>query len=281
MSTHDPSPIGVIAGAGRFPLMVVDGAKHAGHRVVVVGLRGLADPELRAHADVFHWAGLAGLGRWIRLFSATGVRRAIMAGYVHKSVMYGRFRLLKLLPDWTSFKLWFIQLRDKRNDAVLSAVADALQMRGITLQNATEYCAEALAPEGHLAGPPPSASQRGDMDFGWRIAKELGRLDIGQAVAVKETEIIAVEAIEGTDRMIERAGGLCKRGGWTLVKVAKPNQDMRFDIPTVGPDTIRNLRSAGAKAMVVEAGKTVIIDRDTMIAAARDCGITIIAVSPH
>ncbi|MCH7526262.1 MAG: UDP-2,3-diacylglucosamine diphosphatase LpxI [Planctomycetes bacterium] len=276
METTGPEAIGVIAGAGQFPFMVVAGAKRAGCRVVVVGLRGLADPALADLADSFRWSGLAKLGQWIRIFKRERITRAIMAGYVHKQVMYGRFRLLKLLPDWTSFKLWFFGLRDKRNDTVLGAVADVMEARGVTLENAVQYCAEDLAPEGVLSGPASGGTGAGpgpeldkDIEFGWRIAKELGRLDIGQAVAVKETDVLAVEAIEGTNRMIERAGQLCPKGGWTLIKVAKPDQDMRFDIPTVGPETIEHLAQHGGTSLVIEAGKTVIVDRQRMLDAAR------------
>ncbi|MEE9293603.1 MAG: UDP-2,3-diacylglucosamine diphosphatase LpxI [Phycisphaerae bacterium] len=277
MPSTNSDVVGLIAGAGRFPFMVADGARRAGCRVVIVALRGLADPELASHADSFHWAGLARMGRWIRIFSRAGVKRAVMAGYVHKQVMYGRFRLLKLLPDWTGFKLWFFHLRDKRNDTVLSAVADVLQSRGVTLENATRYCPESLASQGLLSGPPLTPDQQKDVDFGWCMAKEIGRLDIGQAVAVKETEVIAVEAIEGTDRMIERAGSLCKHGGWCLVKVAKPDQDMRFDVPTVGPETMDRLHGHGAKVLVIEADKTVIVEKEKTLAAAAKHGITIIA----
>ena len=277
MATSDPRTLGIIAGAGRFPFMVAQGARQAGCRVIVVALRGLTDPELRGCADAFHWGGLARIGRWIRVFRRAGVRRAIMAGYVNKHVMYGRFRLVKLLPDWMSFRLWFFGLADKRNDTVLRAVADVLQSKDITLENAVQYCEKALAPEGLLAGQPPTPEQEKDIEFGWRMAREIGRLDIGQAVAVKETEVIAVEAIEGTDRMIERAGQLCERGGWMLVKVAKPNQDMRFDVPTVGPETIEHLHRHGARLLVIEAGKTVMVDREVLEARARRCGISIVA----
>jgi len=191
--------------------------------------------------------------------------------------MYGRWRLLKLLPDWTSARLWFFRLRDKRNDAVLSAVADEFARHGITMRDCVEYTKDHLAPEGVLTRTKPSASQQQDAEFGWRIAKEMGRLDIGQSVAVKETEVIAVEAIEGTDRMIERAGQLCPRGGWTMVKVAKPNQDMRFDVPTVGPETIANLAKHGATALVIEAGKTVIIQREQFVSQADRSKITVVS----
>ncbi|MGH8597015.1 MAG: LpxI family protein [Gammaproteobacteria bacterium] len=277
-ANQNPTRIGIIAGEGRFPFMVVEGAKRAGCHVTVVGLSGFADGSLAAQADVFRWAGLARLGRWIRILKRNRAQCVILAGAVRKTSMYGRWRLLRLLPDWTSLRLWFGRLSDKRNDSVLGAVADEFARHGIVMQDCIQYSAEHLAPEGVLTRVQPSESQRKDADFGWRIAKELGRLDIGQSVAVKETEVVAVEAIEGTDRMIERSGLLVPRGGWTLVKVSKPNQDMRFDVPTVGPETIANLAQRGAKMLVIEAGKTVILDREAMIAAADRAGIVILSL---
>jgi len=147
------------------------------------------------------------------------------------------------------------------------------------MRDCIEFTQEHLAPEGVLTRTQPTAAQLADAEFGWRIAKEMGRLDIGQSVAVKEMEVIAVEAIEGTDHMIERAGTLCPRGGWTLVKVAKPNQDKRFDVPTVGPETIENLRRHGAKMLVIEAGQTVIVERERLIAAAHSADIVVAAMS--
>ena len=270
-------PLGIIAGAGRFPFMVADAARRDRRHVVVVALRGLADPALADHADAFHWSGLARLGAWVRLLRRHGVRHAILAGAVRKDVMYGRFRLLRLLPDWTSLRLWFFQLSDKRNDSVLSAVADVLQARGIHLDDAVRYSAEDMATVGTLTPRVPTDDQTGDIEFGWPIAREIARLDIGQSIAVKEREVIAVEAIEGTDRMIRRAGELCPVGGWTLIKVAKPSQDMRFDVPTIGPDTIENLARCKAACLVVQAGKTLIIDRLATLDAARRRGIAVLA----
>jgi len=248
--------------------------------VTVIGLSGLADASLAGHADVFRWAGLTRLGRWIRILKRNRASAVILAGAVRKTSMYGRWRLVSNLPDWTSFRLWFFRLRDKRNDTVLAAVAEEFANHGIIMQDCVTYTVEHLAPEGALTRGRPSDAQIADADFGWRIAKELGRLDIGQSVAVKETEVVAVEAIEGTDRMIERAGQLCPRGGWTMVKVAKPNQDMRFDVPTVGPQTIANLARHGARMLVIEAGKTVILERDKMLADADRAGIVILSRSP-
>lgn len=267
--------LGIIAGAGQFPFMVADGAKRAGCHVTVLGLKGFADQSLSNHADEFHWTGLGKIGRWIRMFRRRGIQSVILAGSVQKSDMYGRFRMLRLMPDWTSIKIWFFKLKDKRNDSVLSAVADELAIHGITMMDCVEYTQDHMAPEGVLTRTQPTEAQIKDAQFGWNIAKEMGRLDIGQSVAVKETEVIAVEAIEGTDRMIERAGQLCRHGGWTMIKVAKPNQDMRFDVPTIGPETIANLKKNGAKMLVIEAGKTVIIDREKTIADAETAGIII------
>jgi len=269
--------LAIIAGAGQFPFMVARGAKRSGCHVTVIGLRGLADPAIGQYADVLVWAGMARLGRWIRLMLSGGIDRVILAGYVRKSVMYGRFRLLRNLPDLTGLRLWFLTIRDKRNDTILSAVADELAKHGIVMEDCIKYTPEHLAPPGVLTKCRPTSAQQKDIEFGWPIAKELGRLDIGQAIAVKETEIIAVEAIEGTDRMIQRAGSLCKRGGWTLIKVAKPHQDMRFDVPTVGPMTIVNLHRHGAAVLVIEADKTLIIERQRMLAEAQAAGIVILA----
>ena len=267
--------LGVIAGAGRFPFMVVEGAKRAGCRVTVVGLRGFADAGLADSADRFRWSGLARLGQWIRTLKRAGVQRVILAGSVKKTSMFGRFRMLRLLPDWTSLRVWFFSLRDKRNDTVLTAVADEFARHGMIMEDCVAYTAEHMAPTGVLTRREPTEPQQADAAFGWEIAKEMGRLDIGQSIAVKELEVIAVEAIEGTDLMIERAGQLCRQGGWAMIKVAKPDQDMRFDVPTVGPDTIANLKANGAKMLVIEAGKTLIVDREKMIADADSAGIVI------
>ncbi len=273
----DQPRLGIIAGAGHFPFMVARGAKRAGRHVTVVGLRGFADPDLANCADRFRWSGLARIGRWIRVLRGAGISEVILAGSVTKSCMYGRFRLLRLLPDATSLRLWFLSLRDKRNDTVLSAVADEFARHGMIMADCTSYCPEDMAPAGVLTQRQPTTAQEQDAAFGWRIAKEMGRLDVGQSVAIKEMEVIAVEAIEGTDRMIERAGQLCRHGGWAMVKVAKPDQDMRFDVPTVGPDTIANLKQHGAKMLVIEAGRTLIVDRDVMLAAADQAGIVVVS----
>lgn len=273
---REPECVGIIAGAGRFPFLVAEGARRRGIRVVMVGLRGLASPELQGLSDRYYRSGLVRLGRWIRIFRREGVSLAIMAGSVRKADMYGRFRLLRYLPDWSSIKVWYFRSRDKRNDSILSAVADLMAEKDISLTECVRYCPEAMAPVGVLTRQQPGTGVERDIEFGWPIAKRVGEMDIGQAIAVKERGVIAVEAIEGTDGMIERAGALCGSGGWTLIKVAKPGQDMRFDVPTVGVETIELLSRNGCRALVIEAERTVMIDREEMIALADRKGICVI-----
>lgn len=274
-------PLGLIAGAGRFPHLVAAGARAAGRRVVTVALRGNADESLRDESDSFHRAGIVRAGRWVRLLRRAGVREAILAGGVDKSQMLRHpwwRQWLAYLPDWTSIRIWYFRAPDRRNDALLRSLAETLEARGIRLIDSTTYCRDALAPPGVLTGRRPNAAQQADINLGWRIARALGRLDVGQAVAVKDKDILAVEAIEGTERMIARAGALCPKGGWTLVKVAKPGQDMRFDVPAVGSATIEQLAAARAAALVIEAGRTLMLDREAMIAAADRAGIVIVSI---
>lgn len=268
------APLGLIAGEGEFPRLVARGARAAGRSVAIVALRGCADPSLRELADFFCWRGIVQLGRWIRALKRAGCREVIMAGRVRKATMFAGPRWLqwlRYLPDLTSIRVWYFATRDRRNATLLRAVADELTRRGLILVDSTRYCPEALAAEGWLTagGPRPISDApptvRADADFGWPLARQIAALDIGQAIAVKEKEVIAVEAIEGTDRLIARAGELCPQGGWTLIKVARPDQDMRFDVPTVGPHTIENLHAAGGRALVVEAGKTLLLERERLL----------------
>jgi len=272
-------PVGVIAGMGTFPHLVAAGARAAGRRVVVVGLRECADETLRDESDAFYRAGIVQAGRWIRIFRREGVRHAVMAGGVDKTRMLRQSwwrQWLAYRPDFTSIRIWYFGARDRRNDTLLRATADEMARRGVELIDSTTFTQDAMAPEGVLTRARPTAAQEADIELGWRMAREMGRLDVGQSVAVKDKDVIAVEAIEGTARMIARAGELCRAGGWTLVKVAKPNQDMRFDVPTVGPATIEQLVAARAGALVVEAGRTLMLEREKLIAAADAAGIVVI-----
>ncbi len=270
-------PIGLIAGMGDMPGLVLDGMHAAGRKVVVLGLRGFADESLKARADSFGWISLTRLSGWIRKFRRRGVSQAVMIGGVHKRAMYSPLRLLQNVPDLRTIRIWYGQVRhDKRDNAVLLAVADELARNGIELMSSVEYCKEHLASEGMMTKATPKGACQGDIDFGWQIARESAKLDIGQSIAVKERDIIAVEAVEGTDAMIRRAGRLCRSGGWTMIKVARPEQDMRFDVPTIGPETLRNLNDAKCCCLVVEAGKTLIADKPKTLALADELGIAVI-----
>ncbi len=260
------------------PFLVADGAKDAGLRVICLGLGDSADAGLAEHSDVFIRGPLVRPGSWIRQLRKHGVSKTVMVGRIAKQKIYTPWRILRYLPDWRALKIWYWVLRnkDKRNDTVLCALADVLASGGIYLENSTMYCKEHLAEEGLMTTCVPGAGVDKDIEFGWAIVKQIGELDIGQSVAVKEREIIAVEAIEGTAKMIERAGQLCEKGGWTLIKAAKPNQDMRFDVPCVGPDTIKSLAENGGKCLVVEKDKTIVIDKPETIELANQLGIAVV-----
>src|SRR5205814_3825247 len=188
------------------------------------------------------------MGRVIRCFKREGVRRVVMAGKVTKAVMHTPWRMLQLLPDWRMIRFWYRRRRrDNRDDSLLLGIIAEFAADGLRFESALDLCPELLVRAGVLTRRPPSTSEEHDIAFGWELAKEMGRLDVGQSVAVKERAVLAVEAIEGTDRAILRAGELCAAGGFTLVKVAKPKQDMRFDVPTVGVSTVESLHRAGGR----------------------------------
>ncbi len=274
----EPHVLGLIAGAGRLPHMVAAGARKAGRKVVCVGLADYAEKALTDEVDVFYEVGVARPGSWIRRLRQHHVSEAIMVGQVTKSHLFTPWRILRYIPDWRAFRIYYWRLRGKpkHTDLLLSALADELACGGISLENSTMYNQEHLAEDGVMTKRQPGAQVENDVAFGWPLAKKLGELDIGQAIAVKEREVIAVEAIEGTAEMIKRAGQFCKAGGWTLVKTSKPNQDMRFDVPCVGPDTIRDLAAGGGKCLVVEAGKTIIIDKPKTILLADELGVCVL-----
>jgi len=270
--------LGLIAGEGRLPFLVAEGARKAGLRVICVGLADNADPKLAEHTDVFFGGVVTRPGGWMRKLRKHGVTDTIMVGRVAKTGMYTPWRMVKYMPDWRALRIWYCRLRgkDKRNDSVLRAIADELASGKIILEDSTMYCKDHLADEGVMTACKPGATVSGDIEFGWELVKKMGELDIGQAIAVREKEVIAVEAIEGTARMIERAGELCRKGGWTLIKTAKPDQDMRFDVPCVGPDTIEGLAKNGGKCVVVEKNRTILIDKPETIALADKLGIAIV-----
>lgn len=273
--------IGLLAGSGRFPILFAEAARRQGLKVACVGIRYEAPADLIGLCDSFQAVGVTKLGGMIRSFRRRGVGRVVMAGKVTKNVMYTPSRLIRLWPDYRMARMWYGALRaDKRDDSILLGVIAEFERDGLTFDSALDYCPELLVKKGILTRRGPTEAEWKDVAFGWGLAKEMGRLDVGQSVAVKERAAIAVEAIEGTDRCIERAGGLCRAGGWTLVKVAKPQQDMRFDVPTVGVSTVENLKKAGARVLAIEAYKTIVIDQPDVIALADRLGLSIVAVDP-
>lgn len=280
MTSSAMQPIGLLAGSGRFPVVFAEKAKSLGRPVVCVGVKHEADEAaLAPYVDRFHWAGVAKLGRMISCFKKDGVREIVMAGKIDKkNHLYAPMRLFNLLPDWRTLRFWYRRMRgDNRDDSLLLAMIDEFATDGLTFTSALDYCPELLVKNGVLTRRAPTTAEEGDIAFGWTLAKEMGRLDVGQSVAVKEMAVLAVEAIEGTDRAIARAGDLCRQGGFTVVKVAKPQQDMRFDVPTVGRQTIESIHKARGRVLAIEAGKTIIIDEAETIALADRLGITIVA----
>jgi DUF1009 family protein len=270
-----------LAGSGRFPILFAEAARRHGLSVACVGIRYEASEALAALCDSFELVGISKLGGMIRAFKRLGVRRIVMAGKVTKSVMYTPWRMIQLWPDYRMMRMWYMTLRaDKKDDSILLAVIAEFERDGMSFDSALDYCPELLVKNGILTRRLPTPAERGDISFGWHLAKEMGRLDVGQSVAIKEKAALAVEAIEGTDRCIERAGGLCRAGGWTLVKVAKPQQDMRFDVPTIGTSTIENLNKAGARVLAIEANKTIVVDQADVVALADRYGMSIVVVDP-
>jgi len=272
------APVGLIAGAGRFPIHFAEKARELGIPVVCIGIADMADPVLKEVCTEFRWLKRLSLGFALRLFRRHGVKQWTMAGKYHKHILFQPWKWLRFLPDWKAARLWLShRRRDNKDDSLLLSLIEAFEKEGFDCVSALEICPELLVAAGILTQRPPSEKELADIRFGWVLAKEMGRLDIGQSVMIREKACIAVEAIEGTDRCILRAGELCRRNAFTVVKVAKPNQDMRFDVPTVGPKTIESMRAAGAKALAIEAGSTIILEEEQTIAMANESRIAIAA----
>lgn len=274
-----PMRLGLLAGAGEFPIQFAQAARHAGHYVYGLGVAGMASDQLFDACDRFRFAPLARLGKAIRLFRRARVDRIIMAGKIEKTVLFHPFRWIRLMPDWRTIHMWLRYASNKKDDTILLAVIREFERDGLIFDSALRYCPELLVKHGFLTSRKPSAAQWKDIQFGWELAREMGRLDIGQTVVINDTAVIAVEAIEGTDRCIRRAGELCRRGGFTVVKVAKPNQDMRFDVPTIGVETIKTMHEAGGRVLAIEAGLTIILNPEEVAGVADRLGIAIVSVN--
>ena len=275
--------IGLVAGWGRFPIVVASSLKAQGCQVHCVGLRGHADEQLRTICDTFLLSSVARLGAHIRFFRRKGITQATLAGKLFKDrVLFGQ-SWPSLLPDVRTIRAFFPHFvlgnKNRNDDTLLGVVVSEYAKSGITMAPAIDFAPELLVRAGVLTSRAPSASELRDIQFGWPLAREMGRLDIGQSVVVKGRAIVAVEAIEGTDACIRRAGELCPQGGFTVVKVAKPEQDMRFDVPTVGLNTIESIVAAGGSVLAIEAGKTIVLDAPAVVAAANLHQVAIIALT--
>lgn len=264
--------IGIIAGGGQFPLLFIEAAQKAGRRVVVVAHKGETDERVATAADAVCWLKLGQFGKLISFFKKEGVTETVFLGTITKTKIFR-----DVLPDLKALTLWN-KIDRRQDDAILRAVARQLEEDGIQVLESTLYLSHLLFPAGVLTKKKPNKKQTADIEFGWRIAREIGRLDIGQCVVVRDCTVLAVEAIDGTDATIQRGGSLGKEQV-VVVKVKKPGQDFRFDLPATGLETIRSLERVNGAVLAVEAGQSLIFDRDEMVAAANKAGIVVAGIS--
>ncbi len=264
--------IGLIAGNGTFPIAFARAAKEKGLQVIAVAHEGETLPELSQWVDGIFWIKVGQLGKLISIFKEQGVHDVLMAGGIKKTRLFQGG-----MPDLRAAAL-LAKMLYKKDDSILRAVAAELESEGITVRESTLYLDNILAPAGILTRRKPSKDERLDIEFGWQMAKEIGKLDIGQTVVVKNQAVLAVEAIEGTDEAIRRGGRLCGKGA-VVVKICKPQQDLRFDLPAIGMQTIQTMKEVKASCLAVEAGKTIIFDQKELAAEADRSGIAIVAVA--
>ncbi len=273
------SPVGLVACAGRFPVHFARKARESGIPVVCLSVAGLADPELKSICADFHAPRRLSLGLAIKLFRRAGATQWTMAGKFHKHEVFRPWMLLRFRPDWRMLRYWLFRRRKANNDdSLLLGLIDEFRPFGLECVSALDLCPELLVQEGVLTRSVPTESEASDIAYGWDLAREMGRLDVGQSVMVRKRAVLAVEAIEGTDEAILRAGELCGGGRFVVVKVAKPDQDMRFDVPTVGKQTIESMHRAGGRVLAIEAGRTILLDEDETVALANRYGIAITAL---
>ena len=268
-----PKKLGLIAGNGSFPFLVLEGARKAGVEVAVAAIREETDPQIETVADNVTWVGVGQLGKMLRFFKDQGVEKAIMAGQVKHVQIFS-----SSIPDLRMVKM-LLRLPRKNTDALIGAVADELASEGIELIDSTHFLNDYLPGAGTLTKRAPDERERGDIEYGLEVAHEIARLDLGQTIVVRDRACVAIEAMEGTDAVIRRAGELA-RGRLTIVKIAKPDQDMRFDVPVVGLSTIQTMIDAGATCLCLTAGKTLMFEGDEMFALANKNKIAIVAVEP-
>ncbi len=263
--------IGLISGSGTFPVILADAARREGFTVVAVAHEGETSPELERSVDKIVWLKLGQLGKLIDTFKNEDVREVVMAGGIDKKRIYA-----KVWPDLKAIALWS-RLKNRLDDGILRALAGVLEEEGIVVRESTLFLQSLMAPKGVLTRRRPADEELKDAEFGWRVAKEIGRMDIGQCIVVKNLVVLAVEAIEGTDETIRRGGLLAKKGA-VVIKVLKPNQDLRFDLPAVGLQTILTMQEVGASCLAIESGSVIMFEKQEMIAEAERRRIAIIAL---
>ncbi|MCH7616047.1 MAG: UDP-2,3-diacylglucosamine diphosphatase LpxI [Nitrospinae bacterium] len=264
--------IGLIAGKGRFPIIFAENAKKLGYTVSAVAHVGETDPALEQVVDRIHWIRIGQLNKLIRALKDDGVRQAVMVGGIKKTHLFSDVR-----PDLRAIAL-FSRLKVWKDDGILRAIAKEIESEGITIRESTFGLRDILVPVGELSKRRPTKKELEDIHFGWAIAKEICQIDIGQCVVVKDKVIVAVEAVEGTDEAIRRGGALARKGA-VVVKCSKPQQDLRFDLPAVGPGTIEVMREVKASVLALEADKTIFLDREDMLEQANRAGIAIIGMA--
>jgi DUF1009 family protein len=262
--------LGIIAGNGIYPRLLADGARRAGvKKIVAAAFTGETDPTLEQHVELFEWMRVGQLGRLLKFFRSQGIHHAIMAGQIAPK------NLFDLRPDLKALML-LGKLKERNAESIFAAIADELAKVEVELLPATTFLEDSLAQPGLIAGPKLSPRQEHDVDLGWNAAKEIARLDIGQTIIIKNGTIVAVEALEGTNEAIKRGGTLAREGA-VVVKVSKPNQDMRFDVPVIGVETVRIAGESGVRVIAVESGKTLLLERDAVIALANGSNMSVVA----
>ena len=268
----DGERIGLIAGNGRFPIIFADNARRLGYHVSAVAHEGETEPELAGHVDRIHWIKIGQLNKLIKAFKEDGVHQAVMLGGIKKTHVFTTLR-----PDFRTLAL-ATRLALWKDDDILREFAKELEREGIAICESTFGLEGILVEEGTLTARTPSEKEWEDIRYGWEVAHEIGRLDIGQCVVIKDRVVVAVEAVEGTDEAIKRGGDLAKEGA-VVVKRSKPQQDLRFDLPAVGPRTIEVMASVKASVLAIEAGRTILLDREIMLAKARSARIAIVGIT--
>jgi len=265
-----PDILGIIAGNGVYPTLLADAAQKAGvKKTIAAAFTGETDPELAQHVDLIEWMRVGQLGRLLKFFRSQGIHHAIMAGQIAPK------NLFELRPDLKALML-LGKLRERNAESIFAAIADELAKVEVDLLPATTFLEDSLAWSGLIAGPKLSSREEHDVELGWNAAKEIARLDIGQTIIIKNGTIVAVEALEGTNEAIKRGGTLAREGA-VMVKVSKPNQDMRFDVPVIGVETVRIAAESGVRVIAVEAGKTLLLERDAVIALANGSNMSVVA----